>query len=148
MDPLRIVVADPCADSRETLAELLCLHGHEAVPVPNLQALTARLRETAADAVVTEVFRDPEGTCSVIRAAASSVRVAFYTGWSCPDDKRWAVALRCRYFVKPDGIDKLLGWLARKPETGADRFRAGGGLRAPKRPRTRELRALCVATLD
>jgi DNA-binding NtrC family response regulator len=109
--PLRVVIADPCPDNRDSLALLLSLEGITAEQVESLAALDARLRAGPADAVVSEIFATPELTSQVIRNAAPEVPVAFYTTrGSCADYHRSAAA-GCQHFVKPLGVLPLLEWL-------------------------------------
>lgn len=113
-----VIVADPCADNRESLAELLRLYGFAAETADSLDALLARLRGAPAAAVVTEGFGDLGRTCRAIRDAARGVTVAFHTTRGQPADVRLAMALGCRHFLKASGTADLLGWLVGGPSDG------------------------------
>jgi CheY-like chemotaxis protein len=114
----RVIIADPCPDNRDSLAELLRLCGFAAETADSLDAVLARLLAAPADAVVTEGFGDLARTCRAIRAAAPGVPVAFHTTRGEPADVRLARALGCWHFLKAASTEDLLGWLAGWPSAG------------------------------
>ena len=128
MTATRIVVADPCPNNRESLAELLRHSGFAADPVADLDALTARLRAGHADLVITELFGSPEATCQAIRGAEPGVGICIYTAWTRPGDACCPPALDCQHFVKPEGLDRLLERLGRRPDPGPHPQPATGSL--------------------
>ena len=120
MTSTRIVVADPCPDTRQTLADLLRLHGFAADPVADPGALGTHLRAHPTDVVVTDTFRGLADTCRAVRAAAPTAVVMVYTAWARPADEAAAADLGCHYFLKPDGVFELIRWLGGSP--GGDGF--------------------------
>ena len=106
-----VVIADPCADNRDSLALLLSICGFDADRVGSLAALRDRLRSGPAAGVVTEVFGNPEATARAIREAAPQVPLAFYTTGSTDTARRQSADLGARHLVKPLDVMRLIQWL-------------------------------------
>jgi hypothetical protein len=107
-----VVIADPCADNRDSLALLLTICGFDADRVGSLAALRDRLQSGPAAGVVTEVFRSPEATARAIRDAAPRVPLAFYTTGSTDTARRQSAVLGARHLVKPLDVTRLVQWLS------------------------------------
>ena len=148
MAALRIIVADPCPDNRESLALLLQLQGYLLEEADSLSALVARLQLAPVDLVITEIFRTQSHTHSAVHDAAPGAAVAFYT--TCTDlaEIHRSADLGCEHFIKATHMERLMKWLVVQRAICLGRESAGPdsrddasveGAARPCRPRLRSL---------
>ena len=96
MTVVRVIAADPCADNRESLAELLQLYGFACGRHPQMPSSPRALATRPSWAIHDD---------------APGVPVAFHTTRGQPADVRLAKALGCPHFLKGAGTADLLKWL-------------------------------------
>ncbi len=119
--PLRILVVDDDAHTRQMLAEVLTLFGAEVVTAESVAAARRVLRDHRPDVVVSDVGMPQESGYDLIRQLRALPRergggtpaIAF-TGYSRPEDRERALGAGYQDVVpKPVDLERLLTSIAR-----------------------------------
>jgi CheY-like chemotaxis protein len=119
--PLRILVVDDDAHTRQILSEALSLFGAEVVTAESVAAARRLLREHRPDVVVSDVGMPQESGYDLIRQlralprerGGSTPAIAF-TGYAQPEDRERALGAGYQDVVpKPVDFERLLTSIAR-----------------------------------
>lgn len=128
-EPMRVLIADACADTTDSLAALLILWGHEVRTAHDGHGTLELARAFRPDAVLMDIgLRGRMDGCQVareLRAGSDRTRVLLVciTGYDRPSDRdRVRAAGFDRYLIKPAAVEEVQMLLE-----GAKALRFGGG---------------------